>query len=196
VIKSGTLTSRLVAVALLVLVLVAIATAVVSPLVERWVQLRDERADAIELAGRFRAIARARDKRAAELAAVKREVAGSGIYLEAESRALAAAQMREILKAAVADHGGEVRSVRVLEGGDTEGEAQRISLNVVMRGRWSELFPILYSLEAGSPRLFITEFTIGSRRRRRRRRVQIEDTEPVMEMKFALHGYLPREIAG
>lgn len=195
-IRSGTITSRLIAVALLVLMLVAIATVVVLPLAGRWVQLRDERADAIEMAERFRAIARARDLRAGELAAVKRQIAGSGIYLDAESRALAAAQMREILKAAVAEHGGEVRSVRVLEGGDADGEGQRITLNVAMRGTWSQLYPILYSLEAGSPRLFITQFTVSTGRGRRRRLNQVEDTEPVMELKFSLHGYLPQEVTG
>lgn len=195
-IQSGTLPSRLVAIGLLVLALVLFATAVVSPLVGRWVELRDSRAHAIEMAGRFQAIARARDLRIDELAEVEAEIARSGLYLEAESRALAGARMREILKAAVADSGGEVRSVRVLDGGDAKGEAQRVTLNVVMRGTWSQLFPVLYDLEAGTPRLFITEFTVGSGRARRRRRQQVEaETAPMMEMKFELHGYMPQEVA-
>jgi len=194
VIKPGTLVSRLVALGLLALLVIGLATTVVTPLAERWAELREARAHGIELAGRFRAIAETRDRKVAELAEAEAAIAGSGLYLEAASEALAGAEIREILKAAVAEHGGEVRSVRVLQGTEEAGQARTVTLKVAMRGMWAELFPVLHALESGTPQLTITSFTIDAARGRRSRRSV--ETEQAMEMDFELQGYLAADVSG
>lgn len=193
-IRRGTLLSRLLAVALLAAVVVVAMTVVVLPLAERWAALRDERAQAAELAARLAAIAAERETRAAELEAAREAIADAGLYLEAESPALAGARMGEILRQVAEQHGAEVRSVRVVEGGEADRKAGRVALNVAMRGQWADLFPVLHALESGEPYFFVRAFTISARGRRRPGGVQ-EDAEQILELQFELYGYLPPEVA-
>ena len=193
-IRRGTLVSRLLAAALLVAVLVAAVTMVAAPLAERWAELRDQRAHAAEMAARLRSIAAEREARAAELEAAREAIARAGLYLQAESRALAGARMGEILREVAGRNGAEVRSVRVVEGGEADQEAGRVALNVAMRGQWADLFPVIHALETGEPYFFVRAFTISARGRRRPGRAE-EDEAPVLEVQFELYGYLPPEVA-
>ena len=195
-IRPGTLASRLLALALLAGVIAAAVIVVAVPLAERWAELRDRRAHAIELAARLSAIAAEREVRSAELAAAREAIAEAGLYLEAESRALAGARMGEILRQVAERHGGAVRSVRVIDGGEADREAGRVALNVAMQGAWSDLFPVIHALEVGEPYFFVEAFTISSRARRRRPGRDEEDEAPVLELQFELYGYLPPEVTG
>lgn len=193
-IRPGTLPSRLLAAALLVAVLAAAIMAVAVPLAERWAELRDRRAHAVEMVARLRAIAREREARAAELADVRKTIAEAGLYLEAESRALAGARMGEMLREIAERHGAEVRSVRVVEGGEAEREAGRVALNVAMRGAWAALFRVIRGLETGEPYLFVRALTVSARDRRRPGRAS-EDAAPMLEVQIEVYGFLPPEIA-
>ncbi len=193
-IRPGTLLSRLLAVALLVAVLAAGVMTVAVPLTERWAELQDRRAHAAEMAARLRAIAGEREARAAELADVQQTIAEAGLYLEAESRALAGARMGEMLREVAERHGAEVRSVHVVEGGEAEREAGRVALNVAMRGAWADLFPVIHALETGEPYLFARAITVSARNHRRPGRAN-EEAAQVLEIQFELYGYLPPEIA-
>lgn len=193
-IRPGTLISRLLAAALLVAVIAAAAMAVFVPLVERWAELRDQRAHAAEMVTRLRGIAAEREARAAELAAVQETLWEAGLYLEAESPALAGARMGETLRDIAERHGAEVRSVRVVEGSGAEREAGRVALNVAMRGAWADLFPVIHALETGEPYLFLQALTISARDRRRPGRAA-EEAAPTLEVQFEVYGYLPPEVA-
>ncbi|HUF86821.1 MAG TPA: type II secretion system protein GspM [Thermohalobaculum sp.] len=193
-IRPGTLISRFLAAALLVAVVIAAVMAVFVPLAERWAELRDQRAHAAEMVTRLRAIAAEREVRAAELAAVQKTLAEAGLYLEAESPALAGARMGEMLREIAERHGAEVRSVRVVEGGEAERKVGRVALNVAMRGVWADLFPVIHALETGEPYLFLRALTISARERRRPDRVN-EEAAPTLEVQFELYGFLPPEVA-
>jgi len=193
-IRAGTLVSRFVAVALLLAVLVAATVLVAMPLAQRWAELEERRAQAVDLAERFRAIAATREARAAELAAARRAISAAGLYLEAESRALAGARMSEMLRELAERYGAEVRSVRVIEGGEDDREAGRVALNVAMRGAWAQLFPVLHAVETGDPYFFVQSFTISARGRRRARGA--EEESPTLELQIELYGYLPPEVSG
>lgn len=195
-IRPGTLPSRLLALALLAGAITAVIILVAAPLAERWSELRDQRAHAAEMAQRLNAIAAEREARAAELAAVREEIARAGIYLEAESRALAGARMGEVLRQIAERHGGAVRSVRVIEGGEADRESGRVALNVAMQGVWSDLFRVIHELESGEPYFFVEAFTVSSRARRRRPGRAEEDEAPMLELQFELYGYLPPEVSG
>lgn len=194
-IRRGTLLSRTVAVTLLVAVTAAAMMAIAMPLAERWAELQDRRAHAAEMTARLRAIAAEREARAAELAAARRTIAEAGIYLEAESPALAGARMGELLRQVTERHGGEVRSVRVVEGGEADEAAGRVALNVAMRGRWEDLFPVIHALESGEPSFFVRTYTISARGRRRPGRSE-QDEAPLLELQLELYGYLPPEASG
>ena len=192
-IRRGTMLSRLLAVAILVAAVAAVVMLVVMPLAERWSELREQRAHAIEMASRLKAIAAEREARAAELEAAREAIAGAGLYLEAESPALAGARMGEILRQIAGQHGAEVRSVRVVEGGEADEQARRVALNVAMRGVWDDLFPVIHAIESGEPYFFVRAFTVSARGRRRPGRAQ-EEEAPVLELQFELYGYLPPEV--
>ena len=192
-IRPGTLPSRLLAAALLLAVLAGAVFAVAVPLAERWAELRERRAHAAELAARLRDIAAQREARAAELARAREVIAGAGLYLEAESRALAGARMGEMVREIAERHGAEVRSVRVVEGGEAEREARRVALNVAMRGAWAELFPVIHALETGVPYFFVRALTVSARGRRRPGRAEQEEA-PTLEAQFELYGFLPPEL--
>ena len=194
-IRPGSLASRLLALALLAGVLAVAALGVAAPLAGRWAQLEDQRAQAADMLARLRAIAAEHDARAAQLAQARKTITDAGLYLKAESRALAGARMGELVRQVVERHGGEVRSVRVVEGGEADQKAGRVALNVAMRGAWAQLFPVLHDLETGEPYLFMRSFTISARGRRRPGRTGDEET-PVLELEFELYGYLPPEVSG
>ncbi len=193
-IRSGTLISRLLALALAVAALAGLVFGIALQLAERWAELQDRRAHALDMAARLGAVAATREARAAELEAVERAIAGAGLHLEAETPALAGARLGEVLRETVGRHGAELRSVRVLEGGEADREAGRVGLNVALRGHWAELFPVLHAIEAGEPYLFVRAFTISARDRRRAGARQ--DDAPLIEMQLELYGHLPPEAAG
>lgn len=193
-IRPGSLVSRLIAAALFVAVLAAAVLLVAAPLAERWAELEERRADAVELASRLRSIAAGREAHAAELAEARETIVDAGLYLEAESRALAGARMGEMLRELAQRHGGEVRSVRVVEGGEDDRKAGRVTLNVAMRGGWAQLFPVLHAVETGDPYFFVQSFTVSARGRRRARAAE-EDAQ-VLELQVELYGYLPPEVSG
>lgn len=192
-IRTGTLVSRALALALLAAVLAALALLVVLPLAQHWTSLGERRAEAARLAARFHAMAETRDSRAARLAAVSEGMREAGLYLEAESRALAAARMQEMVADTVARHGGEIRSIRVVPGGEEELEAGRVALDVAMLGQWSELFPILHALESGEPQFFVRSFTISAREQRR---PGVAEAVPTIQLGFEIYGHLPPEVSG
>ena len=194
-IRQGSIVSRLLALALLAAVVLALAVLVILPLAGHWSRLAAERADAAQLAQRFRAVAATRESRAAELAALQERMSEAGLYLEAESQALAGARMQEMLTAMASRHGGEVRSIRVIQGSDEELAAGRVALDVTMRGQWSELFPILHALETGEPQFFIRSLTISAREQRRRARGE-DDQAPLIQLAFEIYGHLPPEVSG
>ena len=192
-IRPGSLVSRLLAVALLVAALTGVAFGIALPLAERWAELEARREHALEMVARLRAIAATRDARAAELAAVEREIARAGLHLEAETRALAGARLGETLRDIAERQGAEMRSVRVIEGGADDRSSDRVGLNVALRGHWAELFPVLHAIEAGQPYLFVQAFTISARDRRRAGRTE---EAPLIEMQIELYGHLPPEVTG
>lgn len=193
-IRPGTVVSRLLAAALFVAVLAAAVLLVAVPLAERWAELEERRAHAVELASRLRTIAAGREAHAAELAEARETIVDAGLYLEAESRALAGARMGEMLRELAQRHGGEVRSVRVVEGGEDDRKAGRVTLNVAMRGSWAQLFPVLHAVETGDPYFFVQSFTVSARGRRRARAAE-EDAQ-TLELQVELYGYLPPEVSG
>lgn len=193
-IRRGTLVSRLVAVALMVAVLGAVLLVVAVPLAERWADLRERRVHAAEMAQRLQAIAAGREARAAELGDARAAIAGAGLYLEAETRALAGARMGERLREIAERHGAEIRSVRVIDGSEADREAGRVTLNVAVRGQWVQLFPVIHAIESGEPYFFVRSFTISARGQRRAR-TSVEET-PLLELQFDLYGYLPPEVTG
>lgn len=193
-IRAGTFGSRLLALILLLAALLAATMFVVSPLVGHWTRLNAERADAAELAARFRAVAETREGRAAQLAALSERMSAAGLYLEAESRALAGARMQEMLTDTVARHGGEIRSIRVVRGAEEDQAAGRVALDVAMRGQWSELFAVLHALEAGEPQFFIRSLSISARQQRGTRRR--DEGTPLIQLGFEIYGHLPPEVSG
>lgn len=194
-IRPGTLGSRLLALTLLAAVVIATAVLVVSPLVGHWTRVHAERAEAMALAARFRAVAETRESRAAQLAALSEGMSAAGLYLEAESRALAGARMQEMLTEMAERHGGEIRSIRVVQGAEEDREAGRVALDVAMRGQWSELFPILHALETGEPQFFIRSLSISARQQRGTRRSDDGGT-PLIQLGFEIYGHLPPEVSG
>lgn len=188
-IRAGSRVSRALALALLAGLVGLAGVTVVKPLAERWTELRDRRAETAEMLARFRTVAAQRDAQAREHETARRTIASAGLYLEAESQALAGARMGETLRRIAERHGGELRSVRVLDGQDPG----HVALHAAMNGDWAAIFPVLHAIETSDPYFLLRAFSISARSGRS---AEPGGEDRTIEIEFEMHGYLPPEITG
>lgn len=146
---------------------------------------RDERLEA-----RFVRLGNSREALEAELAAVQSRLAAAGLYLTAESDALASAELQNRAKAAVEANGAILSSTQTLPAKD-EGNYRRIGIRVQMTTLMEPLQRILHELESTRPYLFVDNLDL--RRRVKRSRADGKDEpepESPLTARFDLYGYL------
>lgn len=127
-----------------------------------------------------------------QLDALDREVSNASFYIDANTPALAAAELQKKVKAAVDSAGGKLTSTQSLQQKE-EGNAQRVAVLVRMGGDVDALFKVVHKLEESSPLLFIDNLTVRNRpvpRRRRARKPQPAQGQYSLDISFELSGYL------
>ncbi len=160
-----------------------------------------------EMLTRYSDIASRRAALAAQLDELVARQAASGVYLSGETDALAGAALQEGVGATIEAHGGKLRSIQILPVSD-DGDFKRVSVRVQLTAALVPLHRILHSLESGRPFVFLDNLEIKTRRARRSRRTRqsrqsrraqaaaapASATDPTLEVRFDLYGYLRPEL--
>ena len=183
---------RLLALAILTAVVLSAALFGAAPVLERMRETEDTLAFNRDMITRLARGLADRGAQEARIAELSERLETSGLYLRAETEALAAAQLQELVKQAVAMHGGELRSLQPLPA-ETEEALTRIRLRVVMTCEHDTLIALLHALETGVPYLFVERLEIGSTATRRR--ALRDDREGMLALGLDLYGYLSPEMA-
>jgi general secretion pathway protein M len=115
---------------------------------------------------KLRTTAQLRDALQRELDAVRRFEAGNPEFLAEANFDLAASAIIQRLQALVDEQGAGQSCTLVSRSpfrANTEEPFQRVTVKVRVRCTLEYLAPVLHGLEAGSPRLFINEFSVINR---------------------------------
>ncbi len=183
--------SRLTAVLLLVGLIAFAVFGVALPVMTAYDETEGSLAHTRELLARYEQASSRKSALAARLAELGDRQAQTGIYIKGATDAVAAADLQERIKSAIASTGGELKSTQILTVRD-EGEFQRVTLRVAMTGRIVNLYRLLYALEGGRPYLFVDNLDVKARRSRRKKEEAAAD--PKLTIRFDLFGYLKPEI--
>lgn len=186
------LVSRAAALALLVALIAAVALFVVAPLWDGHQRAQEEIVHKRDLIARMSRVSGRKDHYVDRIAALRAGIEQSGVYVRAETEALAAAALQQRIKEATGAHGGVVSSVQNLPSSETEGLV-RVGVRVMMTASLEEIFYTLHDLESGAPILFVDNLDIKSNAVRRGRIRQSGET--LLTIRFDLLGYLPPEAA-
>lgn len=182
--------SRLSAVALLLAVLAAGYLYVAAPLVAAYRGADEEIRQTRQLIARFEAVAATRRVYRDQWNELSSRQAGGGVYLGAQSDALASAELQGRIRDTVAAHGGTLRSIQSLPA-ESDGDFLRVAVRVQFTGNLAAMHRILYTLEASRPFVFLDNLDVRSRRARRSK--DLEDSDPELTIRFDLAGYLRPE---
>ena len=181
---------RLTAVALLLAVLGAAYLYAVAPLVAAYRVADKEIERTRDLIARYEAVAATRQAYQEQWNELSSRQVGSGVYLLAESDALASAELQGRIRDAVAAHGGALRSIQTLPA-QSDGDFLRVSVRVQFTAKLEAIHRILYALEAQRPFVFLDKLDVRSRRARRRK--ELENSDPDLTIRFDVAGYLRPE---
>lgn len=140
---------------------------------------------------KYREMIASRPALEARLNQLRRKQAANAYFLEQQSAALAATDLRSRVKAVVESSGAVLTSTQNLPLIEDE-LFPRVGLSVRMTGDTEALEKVLYELESHPPLLFVDNLQVYSRQIRRRsqydRRVIIEETH--LTISFDLYGYM------
>lgn len=158
---------RAVALLLPFAVLGALYLFAVAPLLQGYERKQDDLAHARDMLARTTAIAAQRDAIEAEVAALRKRQADSGLFVRGNSDALAAAALQDHVSAAVRNGGGDLRSLEGLPSESAQG-LTRLSMQARLTGDIREVAELLHRLESRQPLLFVEEISLRGRLTRER----------------------------
>ncbi len=184
--------SRTAAVVLLLAILAMVYIYVAAPLVVAHRTTDEEIERTRDLLARYEAIGATRQTYQRQLEELSSRQVGRGVYLAAESDALASAELQGRIRAAVNAHGGTLRSIQTLPV-KSEGAFLRVSVRVQFTAPMAAFHRVLYGLESEQPFVFVDNLDV--RNRRARRRAALEDLDPPLMIRFDLSGYLRPELS-
>lgn len=160
--RQATILGRITAAGLLLLSLSLLYIVFVAPIVGGYgaalAKLEADRA----LLVRYQRIAASTDEIEQQAAAVRERQQTSGVFLEGRTDALAAAVLQNALGAAVDEAGGELRSVQSLPS-EQENGLIRVRLRLQLVANIRSLKAFLYTVETGTPLLFVDDLKLRTR---------------------------------
>lgn len=186
--------SRLAAVLLLIVTIAAAYSFVLEPIIVGYGEANRQIEEVREQLAHYRRLAAVRPALEKQIQQAA-EQTSQGYYLSGGTDAVAAAGLQDQVNALVQEKGGSLRSIQPMPGIDEQG-FRRITLRVQMSATIEALFETLYSLEAGTPILFVENLDIQSRLVRRRSdetSKQAVIDAPLLTVGFELSGYMPIE---
>ena len=186
---------RLAAVLLLIAVIEAAYVFVAEPILIGYRETDQAIEEVDDQLSHFQRLAAMRPVLANQLDQLAAEQEAGTYYLNGGTDALAAAGLQDRVSALVDGTGGSLRSIQPMAGVDEQG-FRRITLRIQMTATIEALFETIYTLETGTPVLFVENLDIRSRFTRRRINqagAQEAPDAPLLTVGFDLSGYMPLE---
>lgn len=186
---------RLAAVLFLIAVIEAAYVFVVEPILIGYRETDQAIEEVDDQLSHFQRLAAMRPVLANQLDQLAAEQEAGTYYLNGGTDALAAAGLQDRVSALVDGTGGSLRSIQPMAGVDEQG-FRRITLRIQMTATIEALFETIYTLETGTPVLFVENLDIRSRFTRRRINqagAQEAPDAPLLTVGFDLSGYMPLE---
>lgn len=149
---------------LLGLVVLLVALAVLIPWWSKMAFYDDDIASKGNQLERFLAMNARRPALEAELNTVRRQLQRSNFYMNADTPALAAAELQKKVKQIIESRGGHLVSTQNVDAFGAEGP-QQIAIRVRMTGDTEGVTKVLYELESAKPLLFLDNLTVRTQRR-------------------------------
>lgn len=178
---------RFVAVGLLALAVLALYSFVVGPLLTSYADSRRQVAESRATLAHYQEIGRDIPELRKQLDALHRQGATGAGYLDGQNETLAAAALQERLKSAVVQTGGRLNSTQVLTSTE-KGQTRRVVVRGRMQVNIAALQRVLYTLESGSPYLFIDNLDVrpmvGPRSQ------ETPDSDAPLDVNFDVYGYM------
>jgi general secretion pathway protein M len=187
--------SRLAALLLLIVAIAGAYSFILDPVIAGYGETDRRTEEVREQLLRYQRLAAARPALEKQMRQVASDRTSDGYYLSGGTDALAAAGLQDRVNALVGEKGGLLRSIQPMPGIDEEG-FRHITLRVQMTATMEVLFETLYTLESGTPMLFIENLDIQSRAIRRRDETDASPAvpeAPVLTVGFDLSGFMPIE---
>lgn len=171
---------RILALGLLLGALLVLVLGIVKPVIDRYSLYQHAIEDLTLRIERLGGVAKTAPELGRRVDALSDAVRTSGLTLERETPALAAADMQRRLSDLVTEHGGEVRSTQMVPSVSEEGFT-RVAIRVQMNGDSAVLAGILESVESERPLVFLDSIRVRALQQRvfPRRAVNLTPTESV-----------------
>jgi len=176
---------RIAAVMLLLLALAAAATGIWLTQKRLHQRYADHIAGELDRLGRYQRIIAMRPELEKAITKVK-DSKYARFYLTNSAPALAAAEIQQLVQAAVEANGLKLESTQIAPHKD-EAEWRKVSANFKLRGKLPDVQKTLFALETAQPYLFIENLSINSRTGRGYK--PVPGVEPDVMLQFDLHGY-------
>jgi general secretion pathway protein M len=178
---------RFVAVGLLALASLAFYSFVAGPLLAGYTGSRRQVAEARATLEQYQALGNEIPGLQKQLDALHRRGATAAGYLDGQNETLIVAALQERLKSAVTQTGGRLNSTQVLAGSE-KGQTRRVAVRGQMQMSIAALQRVLYTLESGSPYLFVDNLDV--RPMAGARTPQTADSDALLDVHFDVYGYM------
>ena len=183
---------RIIALGVLLAVSLLVVFAVVGPYLARYPYYLDSIAESQHQLERLERVAAQLPRLRGEVAALREHYAAMGHTLEANTAALAAAEMQQLVAEVVSRHGGELQSTRVGRVLEEEG-FRRVTVSARMSVTSEVLADVLGDLEYRAPLMFVDNLQVRLENRRVRRGMPVDETGMV-SVEFDLFAYMTTDL--
>lgn len=153
---------RILAVGLLGMLLLILVFGMVVPMFDRYHHYRQALDDLEFRSERLSGLAASKPGLSAHAQGLANVMQSSGLTIERETPALAAADMQRLVGEVIAAQGGEVRSVQMVPAVQEAGFV-RVAIRVQMNGNSQVLASVFEQLESSEPLVFVDDVRIQGR---------------------------------
>lgn len=150
---------RWLAVGLLAAVIVIVSLVVVMPVVNKGLELNEDKKNLVFRLQQYERILARKDAVMASMSVIKEQHQERGLLNSQGTGALASAEVQEFIKKAIVEAGGQLSSTQALPV-STKNEFSRITVSVRMTGNSEVLRAVLHKIEASTPLIIINQIDI------------------------------------
>jgi general secretion pathway protein M len=190
--RTPALSSRWLAVGLLIAVILVIILVVIVPVVNKAMELNDAKNNLIFRLQQYERILAKKDAVIASMDTIKQQHEEQGYFNSQNTDALASAEMQEFIKKAIVDAGGQLSSTQALPVSN-KGKFSRITVRVRMTGNSEVLRAVLYKIETSTPLIIIDQIDIRPMRGRRNRTTRQIESSNELNVNFQAVSFMRKQ---
>lgn len=150
---------RWLAVGLLLVVILLVSLAVVMPVINKGMELREAKNNLVFRLQQYERILAKKDAVIANMSAIKEQHQTRGLLNTQDTGALASAEVQAFIKKVIVEAGGQLSSTQALPV-STKNAFSRIPVSVRMTGNSEVLRTVLYKIETSTPLIIINQIDI------------------------------------